>query len=135
MRDDADKTLRPQPGDPVVRCADDLGKLYWFWRLKARYYAALVAIFLGFQVLADWIEWDWLMLVPFVLFISVFLPLLVGTERRRQSLLGSLECPRCDRPAGETFTRQGILHLRCRHCGKETRTDSLVVYRGPPTKV
>jgi hypothetical protein len=119
--------------EPVVRCADDLGKLCL--RPKLWHYAAMLATFFAFQLLAGWTGWHWLHPVPVVLIMVALIPIIIRQQRNYQRFIGSVLCPHCGLAAGKTFTKQGILHLRCRHCGKETRTDSLVLYQGPPTKV
>ncbi|MCW1922180.1 hypothetical protein OKA05_06425 [Luteolibacter arcticus] len=119
--------------DPVVRCADDLRAVYpkpSFWLGLA-----FIAVFLVFQLIAEWLDWQWLRVVPFVLFLIFVLPVVMRLQRDYQRVINALECPHCGQAAGKTFTKQGILHLRCQHCGKETRTDSLVLYQGPPTKI
>jgi hypothetical protein len=119
--------------EPIVSCADDLGTIYP--RLKLRHYAGIITGFLLFQLFASWTGWDWLSVVPFIVFFAVMLPWAIRFGREYQRRINSLVCPHCGQPAGKTFTKQGILHLRCQHCGKETRTDALVFYKGPPIKV
>ena len=119
--------------EPIVRCADDLGAMHP--RLKFHHYVGIVAGFLVFQLLASWTGWSWLGVVPFVVCFAVMLPWMIRFSRKYEQRINSLVCPHCGQPAGSSFRRQGILHLRCLHCGKETRTDALVLYKGPPTKV
>ncbi len=119
--------------EPKVRCADDLGAM--FPRPKARHYVWMLSFFLLFQLFACWTGWDWLGVVPFVVCFAVMLPWAIRFGREYQRRIHSLGCPHCGQPAGKTFTKQGILHLRCQHCGEESRTDSLVLYQGPPTKI
>ena len=107
--------------DPVVRCADDLRATYskpslWFG-------VGFAAVFLFFP------------LVAIVLFPVFLLTLVIRHQLKYERVLASLVCPHCEKTAGKTFRTQGILHLRCQHCGKETRTDAREVYRSPPMKV
>ena len=119
--------------DPVVRCADDLRAVYPKppWKLGLGF----AAVFLVFQLVAEWLGWQWLRVVPFALFFIFLLPVLMRLQRGYQRVLDSLTCPHCGQAAGKTFTKMGVLHLRCQHCGEESRTDSLVLYQGPPTKI
>jgi hypothetical protein len=119
--------------DPVVRCADDLRAVY----PKPPYRLGLgfLAVFLLFQLIAEGLGWQWLRVVPFVVFMIILLPIILRLHRNYQRVIDSLVCPHCGQVAGKTFTKMGILHLRCQHCGEESRTDSLVLYQGPPTKI
>ena len=107
--------------DPVVSCVDDLRATYqspslWLW-------VGCAAIFLIKP------------LVAIVLFPVVLLTLVIRHQLKYERVLNSLVCPHCEKTAAKTFRKQGIVHLRCQHCGKETRTDAREVYRRPPMKV
>ena len=119
--------------EPVVRCADDLRSVYP--RVSFWHGLAFAAVFLLFQLIAEGLGWHWLRLIPFILFAVFVLPAIMRLHRGYQRVLDSLVCPHCGQAAGKTFTKQGILHLRCVHCGEKSRTDALVLYQGPPTKV
>jgi hypothetical protein len=119
--------------EPVVRCADDLKAVYP--RMPFRRGLVFLIVFLAFQLAAEGSGWQWLRVVPFILFMIFLLPIIVRHQRNYRRVLNALLCPHCGQAAGKTFTKQGILHLRCQRCGRETRTDSLVLYQGPPTKV
>lgn len=116
-----------------MRCADDLRAVY----PKPPYWLGLgfLVIFLAFQLVAEWLGWQWLRVVPFVFFLIFVLPVIMRLHRNYRSVLDSIVCPHCGQAAGKTFTKMGVLYLRCQHCGEESRTDSLVLYQGPPTKI
>lgn len=135
MRDDTDKGLTSPAtvANPVVPCADALRAIYP--QTKFIHYVWMIGGFFACQLLANWLKWDWLHVVPFIVFVAVLIPIIAKHQRQYRQIIDALVCPHCGQLAGTTFTKQGILHLRCRHCGEETRTDSLVLYKGPPTKV
>jgi Zn ribbon nucleic-acid-binding protein len=104
----------------VVSCVDDLRATYskpslWLW-------VGCAAAFLFFP------------LVAIVLFPLLLLALVIRHQLKYERVLASLVCPHCEKPAGKTFRKQGVLHLGCQHCGKETLTDAREVYRSPPLK-
>ena len=89
--------------DPVVRCVDDLRVTYqtpslWFG-------GGCAAFFLFFSLFFP--------LVAIVLFPVFLLNLVIRHQLKYERVLASLLCPHCEKTAGKTFRKQGILHLRC----------------------
>ncbi|RYD83630.1 MAG: hypothetical protein EOP84_07610 [Verrucomicrobiaceae bacterium] len=114
----------------VVECADTLKALH-----RHRWVQDQLAAFLIFGtsvVVGAWLEKPGVGVLG-ILTVGglIIVPRLLRFNRAVQAM----HCPSCGKPAGSFVSHGGIIHLRCKSCGKETETDCLIPYAGgPPTK-
>ena len=121
--------MKAREPEQVVPCADELRRLYPDLSLPklavvlcSAAIAAVLASFVG----------KWIGVIPVLLGMAYVGSFIV----KQQRFLHSLRCPHCGQAAGETFSKNLIIHLHCRHCGKDTPTDCLIAAIGSyPSKV
>lgn len=115
---------------PIVRCAEEYIRLFYTDTGKTSLKAFLIlAPVMG---LIEWSGHRWL---GGVLLMGAIIFFILPRLRSEQLFLNSLSCAHCGEPAGRYFSKQAIIHLRCRHCGKVSRTDCMRLGPGAPSKI
>lgn len=115
---------------PIVQCADALIALHKRKQWVDVWLAVIIMLpFLGLM--------EWTQRHVFGLLGMILVALLVIWPRmtRQQRYLRTLRCAYCGRPAGDYHMHHFVLHLQCRHCGRESRTDCQMIGPSEPSKV
>lgn len=83
-------------------------------------------------LLGSFLNMEWIGVFAIMLCAGLFV---VPHVMRIQRFLATLSCGSCGQAAGRHTTVNGVLHLRCNHCGRLTRTDCLILGPGKPTRI
>jgi len=91
----------------------------------------MLAIYAAFIAIGVMMDAQWPMVVGFVAVVAVFVaPHYIKFYRE----FSSQRCLGCGNPAGGIVTRQGRIHLVCKHCQAVTPTDC-AMWWNVPTKI
>lgn len=124
-------TETPETRDILV-CADNLRALYALPPQQFKMALVSLAILVPTFLLGVLFNIEWIGVFAIALVGGLFV---VPHVMRIQRFLAALPCGNCGKPAGRHMTVNGVLHLKCQHCGNLTRTDCLMLGPGKPTKI
>lgn len=125
------KKMTPEPARNLVRCADEMHRIYWGG--IGRKSIAICLIWGCFAAIGYALHADWPQVVGLVVIVATVVgPHIVRIHRGYTRQI----CPSCGQQVGNYDSSGSRIHLVCRHCGERSSTDCAIHYAGgPPSKV
>ena len=123
--------MDPKTKPPIVRCADEMHRIFWsgIWR-KTFLFFIVWAIFsaIGWAINAEWPMFIGLVTIA----ATIVVPQIIRIHRGYTRQI----CPSCGQEVGGYDSSGSPIYLVCRHCGTRSATDCAIHYAGgPPSKI